>query len=120
MALVLLYRLLFVLYAEDRRLLPVMDPRYAPYSLTDLRDQIVTNEVNIGEAGRIFILTGPNQGGKTVYTQGVGLAQVMFQAGLYVPAQSARISPVDGIYTHFTTLEKTGEGTGRLAGLPHR
>ena len=39
-ALVLLYRLLFVLYAEDRRLLPVMDPRYAPYSLTDLRDVI--------------------------------------------------------------------------------
>lgn len=41
-ALVLLYRLLFVLYAEDRRLLPVMDPRYAPYSLTDLRDVIAT------------------------------------------------------------------------------
>ncbi|MDP2431279.1 MAG: restriction endonuclease [Pseudomonadota bacterium] len=39
-ALVLLYRLLFVLYAEDRRLLPVMDARYAPYSLTDLRDVI--------------------------------------------------------------------------------
>jgi len=39
-ALVLLYRLLFVFYAEDRRLLPVMDPRYAPYSLTDLRDVI--------------------------------------------------------------------------------
>jgi len=39
-ALVLLYRLLFVLYAEDRRLLPVMDSRYAPYSLTDLRDVI--------------------------------------------------------------------------------
>ena len=39
-ALVLLYRLLFVFYAEDRRLLPVMDARYAPYSLTDLRDVI--------------------------------------------------------------------------------
>jgi hypothetical protein len=39
-ALVLLYRLLFVLYAEDRRLLPAHDPRYKPYSLTDLRDEI--------------------------------------------------------------------------------
>ena len=39
-ALVLLYRLLFLFYAEDRRLLPVNDPRYADYSLTRLRDQI--------------------------------------------------------------------------------
>ena len=39
-ALVLLYRLLFVLYAEDRRLLPAHDPRYKPYSLTVLRDEI--------------------------------------------------------------------------------
>lgn len=41
-ALVLLYRLLFLAYAEDRRLLPVMDARYAPYSLSDLRDQVAT------------------------------------------------------------------------------
>ena len=39
-ALVLLYRLLFLFYAEDRRLLPVNDPRYADYSLTRLREQI--------------------------------------------------------------------------------
>ncbi len=39
-ALVLLYRLLFLFYAEDRRLLPVMDARYAPYSLSELRDAI--------------------------------------------------------------------------------
>ncbi|MFO1371021.1 MAG: hypothetical protein U1F42_01040 [Candidatus Competibacteraceae bacterium] len=32
-ALILLYRLLFVLYAEDRNLLPVHDPRYNHYSL---------------------------------------------------------------------------------------
>jgi hypothetical protein len=39
-ALVLLYRLLFVLYAEDRRLLPVADVRYKPYSLSKLREEI--------------------------------------------------------------------------------
>jgi len=38
-ALVLLYRLLFVFYAEDRRLLPVTDSRYASYSLSELRDK---------------------------------------------------------------------------------
>jgi hypothetical protein len=39
-ALILLYRLLFVLYAEDRRLLPVRDSRYREYSLQRLREEI--------------------------------------------------------------------------------
>jgi hypothetical protein len=39
-ALFLLYRLLFLFYAEDRRLLPVMDGRYGPYSLSELREAI--------------------------------------------------------------------------------
>lgn len=38
--LVLLYRLLFIFYAEDRRLLPILDTRYSPYSLSKLRDDV--------------------------------------------------------------------------------
>ena len=34
-ALILLYRLLFILYAEDRDLLPVGDSRYSDYGLRD-------------------------------------------------------------------------------------
>ena len=40
-ALILLYRLLFVLYAEDRGLLPVNDPRYEDYGLRKpVRDHV--------------------------------------------------------------------------------
>ena len=39
-ALVLLYRLLFILYAEDRNLLPVRDDRYDDYGLRRVRDDI--------------------------------------------------------------------------------
>lgn len=39
-ALILLYRLLFLFYAEDRNLLPVRDPRYHPYSVRRLRERI--------------------------------------------------------------------------------
>jgi hypothetical protein len=39
-ALVLLYRLLFMFYAEDRQLLPVRDARYAPYSVRRLREEV--------------------------------------------------------------------------------
>ena len=38
--LVLLYRLLFILYAEDRHLLPVRDPRYDDYALRKIREDI--------------------------------------------------------------------------------
>lgn len=38
--LVLLYRLLFILYAEDRNLLPVRDPRYDDYALRKMREDI--------------------------------------------------------------------------------
>jgi hypothetical protein len=41
-ALILLYRLLFVFYAEDRALLPVQDYRYDAHSLRWLRDDIAT------------------------------------------------------------------------------
>ena len=39
-ALVLLYRLLFLFYAEDRNLLPVRDARYAPYSVRRIREDV--------------------------------------------------------------------------------
>lgn len=80
----------------------------------DLRGTVITNDVTLGPAGRIFILTGPNHGGKTTYTQGIGLAQVLAQAGLYVPGSRARISPVDSIFTHFPVEERPDSNAGRL------
>jgi DNA mismatch repair protein MutS len=75
---------------------------------------IVTNDSQLGDDGRICILTGPNQGGKTTYAQMVGLCQILAQAGIWVPAARARISPVDNIYTHFPVAEQVAKGTGRF------
>jgi DNA mismatch repair ATPase MutS len=80
----------------------------------DLAAHIVGNDVTFDEGGRIFIITGPNQGGKTTYIQAIALAQVLFQAGLNVPGTAARISPVDGIYTHFPVEERPSAETGRF------
>jgi DNA mismatch repair ATPase MutS len=75
---------------------------------------IVVNDVHMGDNGRIGILTGPNRGGKTTYTQMVGLCQVLAQLGLWVPAARARLSPVDNIYTHYPVEEQMATGTGRF------
>jgi hypothetical protein len=80
----------------------------------DLSHVVITNDVHFGDDARIFILTGPNQGGKTTYTQAIGQAQVLAQAGLFVPGSRARISPVDTIYTHFPVEEKPNAEAGRL------
>lgn len=75
---------------------------------------IVLNDVSLGDAGRIGILTGPNRGGKTTYLQMVGLCQILAQLGLWVPAAQARISPVDNMYTHYPVEEQVAKGTGRF------
>jgi hypothetical protein len=76
---------------------------------------IVTSPIVFdAESGRVWVLTGPNRGGKTTYARAVGLAHLLFQAGLYVPAGSARMSPADALFTHFPGRESASPGKGRL------
>jgi DNA mismatch repair ATPase MutS len=79
-----------------------------------VRDLIVTNDTDFGPPGWVAIVTGPNQGGKTTFVQSVGLTQLLFQAGLFVPGEEATISPADAIYTLFAGEEKPERDTGRL------
>lgn len=74
---------------------------------------VVLNSIQFDENGMIYIITGPNQGGKTVFVQAVGIAQILFQLGLFVPAYSAVMSPVDAIYTHFPE-DSDRRSTGRF------
>lgn len=75
---------------------------------------IITNDIDFDDEHRIFILTGPNRGGKTIFTQAVGLAFLLAQWGIYVPAESASLSPVDNIFTHFPADENETVDLGRL------
>lgn len=81
---------------------------------TDLNSYIVGNDICFDDSGRIQILTGPNRGGKTTYTQSIGLLHVMAQAGLYVPAESVAMSPIDAIFLHFPVEENPTMESGRL------
>jgi len=94
---------------------------YNPRVALAIEDEIVSNDLAFDEAARIYVLTGPNRGGKSVITVALGAAQAMFQLGLSVPATEAKISPVSGIYTHFPegaddTIDKgrLGEECARL------
>ncbi len=83
--------------------------------LRELSSVVVVNDAEMSDrAGRIFILTGANQGGKTTFTRAVGITQLLYQAGFAIPGSEGRISPVDNIYTHFPELEKNSISEGRL------
>ena len=87
---------------------------YNPCVALKIEDEIVPNDMIFDQNATIYVLTGPNRGGKSVITCAIGLAQVMLQLGMYVPAESAIISPVDGIYTHFPTGAEDTIDKGRL------
>ena len=75
---------------------------------------IITNDIDFNDEHRIFILTGPNRGGKTIFTQAWGLAMLLAQMGIYVSAAQAVISPCDNIFTHFPADENDTVDLGRL------
>ena len=87
---------------------------YNPCVALKIEDEIVPNDVVFDEKAAIYVLTGPNRGGKSVITCAIGLAQVMLQLGMYLPAESITLSPVDGIYTHFPTGADDTIDKGRL------
>lgn len=74
----------------------------------------VSNDFQFDTQGMIYIVTGANQGGKSVFANAIGICQALFHLGLFVPGEKAEISPVSGIYTHFPVSNNFGFGKGRL------
>lgn len=66
-----------------------------------LRDEMfVPNDIYIdNNANRMSIITGPNMSGKSTYMRQTALIVLMAQVGSFVPADKAKISVVDKIFT---------------------
>lgn len=98
--------------AEKRcELTQVYNPMLA---IKDVENTIVSNSFALDENARFYLVTGPNHGGKSIFAYSVGMAQALFQLGLFVPAECAFMSPVSGIYTHFPVSDENNYGKGRL------
>jgi len=88
-------------YAEGRH--PMME-RLLP-------DPFVSNDLRVGGDGaRLFILTGPNMGGKSTFLRQTALITVLAQMGSFVPAREARIGIVDRIFTRVGATDQILRG----------
>lgn len=64
-----------------------------------LTTPFVPNDLELNPSRRLLVITGPNMGGKSTYMRQTALIVLLAHAGSFVPAESARIGPVDRIFT---------------------
>ena len=63
------------------------------------KQPFIPNDVELGDSRRMLVVTGPNMGGKSTLMRQTALITLLAHAGSFVPATSARIGPVDRIFT---------------------
>lgn len=62
----------------------------------------------------LVIITGANQGGKSTFLRSLGLAQLMMQSGMFVPAQQFEAELCRGLFTHYKREEDPAMKSGKL------
>jgi DNA mismatch repair protein MutS2 len=74
----------------------------------------VPSDLGGGDEAWMTLLTGPNSGGKTRTLQAIGLAQLLAQSGLFVPAREAHLPLVPTLFAALGEHRAAGDTEGRL------
>ncbi|MEF8938052.1 MAG: DNA mismatch repair protein MutS, partial [Halovenus sp.] len=72
--------------------------------------EFVPNDLHLGPERQFLIVTGPNMSGKSTYMRQAALITLLAQIGSFVPARSAEVGVVDGIYTRVGALDELAQG----------
>lgn len=78
-----------------------------------LEQRVVGNDVNADDKN-IVIITGANHGGKSTFLRSVGLAQLMMQCGMFVPATSFCANVCNHVFTHYKREEDASMKSGKF------
>ena len=80
-------------------------------ALADAGDAaFIANDCRLSPARQLLLVTGPNMGGKSTYMRQVAVIALMACAGSFVPARSARLGPLDQIFTRIGAADDLAGG----------
>jgi len=81
-----------------------------PVVQVQLNQRFIPNDISLTDAESLWIITGPNMGGKSTFLRQTALLCIMAHIGSYVPAQSANIALLDRIFTRIGAGDNLAEG----------
>ncbi|MEO8344333.1 MAG: DNA mismatch repair protein MutS [Betaproteobacteria bacterium] len=73
-------------------------------------ESFIPNDVLLAQDRRLLIVTGPNMGGKSTYMRQVAVIALLAYCGIFVPADSAELGPLDAIYTRIGASDDLAGG----------
>ena len=73
-------------------------------------DLFIANGARLSPTRQLLLITGPNMGGKSTYMRQVALIVLMAHAGSFVPAKSARLGPIDQVFTRVGAADDLAGG----------
>ncbi|HEV8407176.1 MAG TPA: DNA mismatch repair protein MutS [Sphingomicrobium sp.] len=79
-------------------------------ALKELGERFVANDLSIGTNDRLWLITGPNMGGKSTFLRQSALIAVLAQAGSFVPAASAKVGIVDRLFSRVGASDNLARG----------
>ncbi len=75
-----------------------------------LNSPFTPNDLDLSDARRLLVITGPNMGGKSTFMRQVALIVLLAHTGSYVPAEAASIGPIDRIFTRIGAADDLASG----------
>ncbi|NYT65903.1 DNA mismatch repair protein MutS [Alcaligenaceae bacterium] len=73
-------------------------------------ERFTPNDCELAPTRRMLLITGPNMGGKSTYMRQIALIVLLARTGSFVPASSARIGPIDRIFTRIGAADDLAGG----------
>jgi len=81
-----------------------------PVVESSLQSTFIPNDTKLTDEQSLWIITGPNMGGKSTYLRQVALISIMAQCGAFVPAESANLALLDRIFTRIGSGDNLAGG----------